>query len=502
MTDKKEPEQLDENSIILERRAKLKEIREKRVAFPNNFYPDSYSKDLHLSYDDDEKETLSDKNINVLVAGRMVLKRVMGKASFATIQDASGRIQLYVARDIINSDKEPELYADFKRWDLGDIIGVKGKLFKTKTNELTIEVSEIIMLTKSLRPLPEKFHGLADQETKYRKRYLDLICNDDTWKTFNDRFKIIKTIRRFFDDKNFIEVETPMMQKIPGGATARPFVTHHNTLDLDLFMRIAPELYLKRLIVGGFEKIYEINRNFRNEGVSSKHNPEFTMIEFYQTYADYKDMMDTTENLLKYVVNKIKGCDVVIYQDHEINFGKPFKRVTLKNSILEHSKNIDMSSLEDKDKAIEYCKTINLDVSNYSTLGEIQFAIFEKIVEPNLVDPTFITEYPIEVSPLARVNNDNPLIADRFEFFIMGKEIANGFSELNDPDDQRKRFEEQAKLKDGGDDEAMYFDEDYIEALEYGMPPTAGEGIGIDRLVMILTDSPSIRDVLLFPLMR
>ena len=350
--------------------------------------------------------------------------------------------------------------------------------------------------------MPEKFHGLSDQEIRYRKRYLDLICNDETWETFNDRFKIIKSIRRFFDDRNYIEVETPMMHKIPGGATARPFITHHNTLNLDLYMRIAPELYLKRLIVGGFEKIYEINRNFRNEGVSSKHNPEFTMIEFYQTFSNYIDLMNITEDLLRSLVNDIKKSDIVTYQGHELDFGKPFKRISLKESILEYTDELDHSTIDDFDKIKEFCSKIKLDHENLKSLGEIQFSIFEKIVEPNLIEPTFITDYPIEVSPLARVNNDNPKIADRFEFFIMGKEIANGFSELNDPDDQRLRFEKQVQLKDSGDNEAMYLDEDYIEALEYGMPPTAGEGIGIDRLVMILTDSPSIRDVLLFPLMR
>ena len=430
--------------------------------------------------------------------GRMMSKRIMGKSSFANIKDESGSMQFYVDKKIFSEEQ----FQIFKSSDIGDIIYVEGYLFKTKTDELTLFAGDFNLITKSLRPLPEKFHGLSDQEIKYRKRYLDLICNKDSWNTFNDRFKIIKAIRNFFDNAGFIEVETPMMQKIPGGATARPFITHHNTLDIDLYMRIAPELYLKRLIVGGFEKIYEINRNFRNEGVSSKHNPEFTMIEFYQTYCNYLDMMDATEELLKYVVNEVKGKSIINYQGQDLDFGNPFKRLTLKNSILEHEKSLKSDDIDDIDKLTNFCNKENIDISKYSSIGEIQFALFEKIVEPNLLEPTFITEYPIEVSPLARVNNENSLIADRFEFFIMGKEIANGFSELNDPDDQRRRFENQAALKDDGDEEAMYFDEDYIEALEYGMPPTAGEGIGIDRLVMILTNSPSIRDVLLFPLMR
>ena len=486
----------ESHRLILERRKKLDILKESGNNYLNNYKGNTSCQDIKkLSFEDN---TIDNEKMSFVVMGRMMSKRIMGRSSFANIKDETGVIQFYIDKKKLSE----EVFKIFKDSDIGDIIYIKGFLFKTKTDELTLNCEDFNIVTKSLRPLPEKFHGLADQETKYRKRYLDLICNDNTWKTFNDRFKIIKSIRTFFDSQDFIEVETPMMQKIPGGATARPFVTHHNALDLDLFMRIAPELYLKRLIVGGFEKIYEINRNFRNEGVSSKHNPEFTMIEFYQTYANYEDMMNITENLLKHVVNNVKGGDVVFYQGHEINFGKPFKRVTLKNSILEFSSDIDEALINNKEQIKDFCKTINLDISRYDSLGEIHFAIFEKIVEPNLIDPTFITEYPIEVSPLARVNNDNPLIADRFEFFIMGKEIANGFSELNDPDDQRKRFEDQVKLKDGGNDEAMYFDEDYIEALEYGMPPTAGEGIGIDRLVMILTDSPSIRDVLLFPLMR
>ena len=486
----------DSHRLILERRKKLNALKESGNNYLNNFSGNTSCNQIRKISNNDN--IIGNEKKRFIIMGRMMSKRVMGKSSFANIKDESGSMQFYVDKKIFSEEQ----FQIFKSSDIGDIIYVEGYLFKTKTDELTLFAGDFNLITKALRPLPEKFHGLSDQEIKYRKRYLDLICNKDSWNTFNDRFKIIKAIRNFFDNAGFIEVETPMMQKIPGGATARPFITHHNTLDIDLYMRIAPELYLKRLIVGGFEKIYEINRNFRNEGVSSKHNPEFTMIEFYQTYCNYLDMMDATEELLKYVVNEVKGKSIINYQGQDLDFGKPFKRLTLKNSILEHEKSLKSDDIDDIDKLTNLCNKENIDISKYSSIGEIQFALFEKIVEPNLLEPTFITEYPIEVSPLARVNNENSLIADRFEFFIMGKEIANGFSELNDPDDQRRRFENQAALKDDGDEEAMYFDEDYIEALEYGMPPTAGEGIGIDRLVMILTNSPSIRDVLLFPLMR
>jgi len=486
----------DSHRLILERRRKLDLLKENGNNYLNSFKDNISCKDIREASASDD--VIANEEKIFIVMGRMMSKRIMGKSSFASIKDESGNIQFFVDKTKFSEEN----FKLFKNSDVGDIVYVKGFLFKTKTDELTINCLEFNIVTKSLRPLPEKFHGLSDQEIKYRKRYLDLICNEDTWITFNERFKIIKSIRSFFDSKGFIEVETPMMQKIPGGATARPFITHHNTLDIDLYMRIAPELYLKRLIVGGFEKIYEINRNFRNEGVSSKHNPEFTMIEFYQTYSNYLDMMSLTEELLKNIVKKVKGTTVVEYQGKSIDFGKSFKQITLKKSILEFTNKLNTKDLEDKEKLINFSKELNIEVNNSFSIGELQFLIFEKIVEPNLIDPTFITEYPIEVSPLARVNEKDPSIADRFEFFIMGKEIANGFSELNDPDDQRKRFEDQVKLKNSGDDEAMYLDDDYIEALEYGMPPTAGEGIGIDRLVMILTNSPSIRDVLLFPLMR
>jgi lysyl-tRNA synthetase class 2 len=482
--------------LILERRKKLEVLKKS-----GNFYKNNLSGNVSCKFVINcasKKNTIDNDKKIFIIMGRMMSKRIMGQSSFANIKDESGKLQFFVNKKKLSEDE----FKLFKDSDIGDIVYVEGFLFKTKTGELTINCNRFEVITKSLRPLPEKFHGLTDQEIKYRKRYLDLICNESTWETFNDRFKIIKEIRNFFDSKDYIEVETPMMQKIPGGATARPFITHHNALDIDLFMRIAPELYLKRLIVGGFDKIYEINRNFRNEGISSKHNPEFTMIEFYQTYSTYVDMMKLTEELLKYIVNKVKETLVIDYQGTKLDFGKPFKKVTLKNSILELTKKIDLESIDDSQKLKSFCNTIDIDTYNLKSVGEIQFAIFEKIVEPNLIEPTFITEYPIEVSPLARANDENHNIAGRFEFFIMGKEIANGFSELNDPEDQKKRFEKQVKLKNSGDDEAMLFDGDYIEALEYGMPPTAGEGIGIDRLVMILTNSPSIRDVLLFPLMR
>ena len=503
----KEPNQnnepvVDENSIISERRSKLDELRKLGVAFPNQFKPENLSSDLHKNYDEDDKETLEKKGIEVSVSGRMMLKRVMGKASFATIQDNNGRIQLYVTRDFINSDDNPELYAQFKKWDLGDIVGAKGKLFKTRTNELTIEVTEIVLLTKSIRPLPEKFHGLSDQETKYRQRYVDLIVNEDTKKTFLNRSKIISNMRTFMEEHEFLEVETPMLHPIPGGATARPFETHHNALDMDMYLRIAPELYLKRLVVGGFDRVFEINRNFRNEGLSVRHNPEFTMMEFYAAYTEYKWLMNFTEDCIRDVTKRILGTLKVKYQDKTIDFEKSFERLTLVEAIMKYSSQFSEAQLNDLDFIKSHLSKNGENLPDSSGLGAYQLVLFELEAEAKLWDPTYIIDYPTEVSPLARASDTNNAITERFELFIAGREIANGFSELNDAEDQAKRFQMQVAAKDAGDEEAMYYDADFIRALEYGLPPTGGCGVGIDRLVMLLTDSPSIRDVILFPHMR
>ena len=503
----KEPNQnnepvVDENSIISERRSKLEELRKSGIAFPNQFKPENLSSDLHKNYDEDDKETLEKKGIEVSVSGRMMLKRVMGKASFASIQDNKGRIQLYVARDFINSDDNPELYAQFKKWDLGDIVGAKGKLFKTRTNELTIEVTEIVLLTKSIRPLPEKFHGLSDQETKYRQRYVDLIVNEDTKKTFLNRSKIISNMRAFMEEHEFLEVETPMLHPIPGGATARPFETHHNALDMDMYLRIAPELYLKRLVVGGFDRVFEINRNFRNEGLSVRHNPEFTMMEFYAAYTEYKWLMNFTEDCIRDVTKRILGTLKVKYQDKTIDFEKSFERLTLVEAIMKYSSQFSEAQLNDIDFIKSHLSKNGENLPDSSGLGAYQLVLFELEAEAKLWDPTYIIDYPTEVSPLARASDTNNAITERFELFIAGREIANGFSELNDAEDQAKRFQMQVAAKDAGDEEAMYYDADFIRALEYGLPPTGGCGVGIDRLVMLLTDSPSIRDVILFPHMR
>lgn len=499
MNDKTEQAPIDENKLIAERRQKLAGIREAGVAFPNDFRRNVMAGELQAEYAEKSKEELAELNLRVSVAGRMMLKRVMGKASFATVQDMSGRIQFYVARD----DLPEGVYNDqFKKWDIGDIIGGEGILMKTNKGELSVKLDSIRMLTKSLRPLPEKFKGVTDQETRYRQRYLDLIMNDESRETFIMRSRIISHIREFLTAKNFLEVETPMMQVIPGGATARPFTTYHNALDMDLFLRIAPELYLKRLVVGGFERVFEINRNFRNEGLSTRHNPEFTMIEFYEAYADYRDLMDITEEMLRSIAENVVGKTKVPYQDDIYDFGKPFDRMTVKESILHFNDDIKEEELDDLAKARAIAERLGIPLKDGYGLGKVQIEIFEKTVEHRLMNPTFITAYPTEVSPLARRNDDDPFVTDRFEFFVGGREIANGFSELNDAEDQAERFKAQVEEKEAGDDEAMFFDEDYITALEHGMPPTAGEGIGIDRLVMLFTDSPSIRDVLLFPHMR
>jgi len=488
----------DENKLIAQRREKLAALRAQGQAFPNDFRRNTLSGELHAEYDDKPREYFDAHELRVAVAGRMMSKRIMGKASFASLMDMSGRIQLFVQRDSL-----PEgVYADFKSWDIGDIIGAEGRLFKTKTGELSVRVDSIRLLTKSLRPLPEKFHGLTDQEMRYRQRYLDLIMNEPARETFRTRTRIINYLRQFLDQRGFLEVETPMMQVIPGGATARPFVTYHNALDMELYLRIAPELYLKRLIVGGFEKVYEINRNFRNEGLSTRHNPEFTMVEFYEAYATYEDLMDLTEQMLRGMAEEVIGSSLIHYQGEDYDFGKPFARMTVKQSILHYNPDLDEADLDDEQRARAVAERLGIPLKDSYGLGKIQIEIFEKTVEHRLKDPTFITAYPTEVSPLARRNDDDPFVTDRFEFFVGGREIANGFSELNDYEDQAERFRRQVEEKDAGDEEAMHFDADYIRALEHGMPPTAGEGIGIDRLVMLFTDSPSIRDVLLFPHMR
>lgn len=488
----------EENKLILERKSKLDLLRENGNPFINGFSPKNKTKDLFDNYDKFEKKELADKNVAVSIAGRMMLKRVMGKASFATVQDASGQLQLFLQRD----DFVEGFYNEqFKKWDLGDIVFVEGVLFKTQTNELTIKVSEIKLLTKSLRPLPEKFHGLSNQETRYRQRYIDLIMNQESRDTFKRRSQIISYIRNFFNDNDFMEVETPMLHTIPGGATAKPFETHHNALDMQMFLRIAPELYLKRLIVGGMDRVFEINRCFRNEGLSNRHNPEFTAIEFYQAYATYHDLMDTTEILFRGIAVNVCGNATINYQGDEFDFSKPFERISVFDSILKYNSNLSADDLS-KDNAPVTAKKFGIHIKDTWGLGKIQMEIFDATVEKKLIQPTFITKYPTEISPLARRCDDNPFITDRFELFIGGREIANGFSELNDAQDQAERFRKQVAEKDAGDDEAMHYDADYITALEYGMPPTAGEGIGIDRLVMLFTNAPSIRDVLLFPHMR
>ena len=487
----------DENHIMAERRAKLAQWRESGRAFPNDFARENTAGKLDEVYGEKGAEELEGMPVEVRVAGRLMLKRVMGKASFVTIQDLSGRIQLYVVRDAVGE----EVYADFKHWDIGDIVGAVGTLFKTKTGELTVKCSEIRLLTKSLRPLPDKFHGLADQETKYRQRYVDLIMSDESRFTFVARSRLIQSIRNYMTGHGFLEVETPMMHPIPGGAAAKPFVTHHNALDMEMFLRIAPELYLKRLVVGGFEKVFEVNRNFRNEGVSTRHNPEFTMMEFYEAYANYQSLMDFTEGLLRHSAREALGTEVFQYQGRELDLSKPFARLTIVEAIRRYHPGFSDAQLADADWLRQKIKDFGEPVKP-GGLGSLQLQLFEACAEAQLWEPTFIIDYPVEVSPLARASDTNPEITERFELFIVGREIANGFSELNDPEDQAARFQAQAAAKEAGDEEAMYYDADYIRALEYGLPPTGGCGIGIDRLVMLLTDSPAIRDVILFPHMR
>lgn len=487
----------DENQLIAERRGKLAELRTKGPAFPNDFRRENLADKLLKLYGEKSSEELEATPITVRVAGRMMLKRVMGKASFATLQDMSGRIQVYVTNDGVSED----VHAQFKHWDIGDILGVEGTLFKTRTGELTIKASQIRLLTKSLRPLPDKFRGLADQEAKYRQRHVDLITNDDARFTFAARSRIVQSIRQFMTDHHFMEVETPMMHTIPGGAAAKPFITHHNALDMQLYLRIAPELFLKRLVVGGFEKVFEINRNFRNEGLSPRHNPEFTMMEFYEAYADYSMLMDFTEGLLRHSAEQALGTTKFQYQGRELDLGKPFHRLTIVQAILHYRP--QFTEAQCNDEAWIKAKIVELgEKVKPGGLGSLQLQLFECTAESELWEPTFIIDYPAEVSPLARASDNNPEITERFELFIVGREIANGFSELNDPEDQAERFMAQAKAKEAGDEEAMYFDADYVRALEYGLPPTGGCGIGIDRLVMLLTDRPNIKDVILFPHMR
>ena len=488
----------DENRLIAQRREKLNELREQGNAFPNDFRRNVMNAELAAEYAETDSDTLKADTRRVKIAGRLMTKRVMGKASFATVRDMSGDMQLYVKRD----DLAEGIYPAFKRWDLGDIIAAEGTLFRTQKGELSVVVDDIRLLTKSLRPLPEKFHGLSDKEMRYRQRYVDLIMNQASRDTFITRTKVIDGIRRFLMARDYLEVETPMMHAIPGGATARPFNTHHNALDMDLFLRVAPELYLKRLVVGGFERVFEINRNFRNEGLSTRHNPEFTMVEFYQAYSDYKELMDLTEDMLRTVTQDVLGSTQVHYQGTDLDFSKPFHRMTIVESILHFNPTVTIEKLATLEAATAVAQDLEIPLKDSYGLGKVQIEIFEKTVEHRLMEPTFITAYPTEVSPLARRSDADPFVTDRFEFFVGGREIANGFSELNDAEDQAERFLAQVVEKDAGDTEAMHFDADYIRALEYGMPPTAGEGIGIDRLVMLLTDSPTIRDVLLFPHMR
>jgi len=497
MTDNQQQQAADtqeENRLIAQRREKLNAIRQQRNAFPNDFRPEHYAADIHAAYGDKDKEALASLAIPACVAGRIIRLR----GPFIVIQDMTGQLQLYINIKEFPEDEKAEI----KSWDLGDIIGCQGKVFRTDKGELSVRVESIRLLTKSLRPLPDKYKGLTDTEVRYRQRYVDLIANEESRQTFIIRSKIVNGIRQFMNERRFMEVETPMMQVIPGGAVARPFITHHNSLDQDMYLRIAPELFLKRLVVGGFERVFELNRNFRNEGLSTRHNPEFTMLEFYQAYANYHDLMAMTEEMLRTIAVEVLGSPVVTYDGNELDFGKPFDNMTIVEAILSRMKDVTEPQLTDMDSAKALAKSIGIEVKESWGIGKVQLEIFEAKVEETLIQPTFITAFPTEVSPLARRNDDNPEISDRFELFIAGREIANGFSELNDSEDQAERFHAQVAEKDAGDDEAMHFDQDYITALEYGMPPTAGVGIGIDRLVMLFTDSPSIRDVLLFPHMR
>ena len=490
-------EEISQNELLALRRAKLDDLRSKGNAFPNNFKRNALAADLHSSYDSFKASELEKEKVAVSVAGRIMLQRIMGKASFITLQDLSGQIQVYIKSDNVDE----ETYKEFKKWDLGDVVGIKGKLFKTKTNELTVEAESIFLLTKSLRPLPEKHVGLVDTEQRYRKRYLDLLTNEESLMVFKTRSKLISEIRNIFHEEGYLEVETPMMQPVPGGAAARPFVTHHNALNMDLYLRVAPELYLKRLVIGGLERVFEINRNFRNEGLSTKHNPEFTMLEYYTAYADYKDQMDFMQTLLNTLAKRVLGKSVIETEGNKYDLSKPFERMTLIESIVKYL-GVDKGKLEDRKELEKIAKKLNVEKIKDVSNGKLQVEIFEKGVEDKLDQPTFIEGYPKDVSPLSRTQDEDSNYVERFELFIGGREIANGFSELNDPDEQSERFKQQVEQRASGDQEAMEFDEDYIEALEYGLPPCAGVGVGIDRLVMLFTGRSSIKDVLLFPQLK
>jgi lysyl-tRNA synthetase class 2 len=497
MNESNAPGPADENQIIAERRAKLAELRARGPAFPNDFRRTDLAAELHRNYDSREREALEREPVDVAVAGRMMLKRVMGKVAFATVQDVSGRIQFFIARDEVG-----EVLEEFKRWDIGDLIAARGTVFKTQKGELSVRVRQLRLMAKALRPLPDKFHGLEDREQRYRQRYVDLIVNEEARQAFLTRSKAIAAMREFMVGDGFLEVETPMLQVIPGGAAAKPFITHHNALDIDMFLRIAPELYLKRLVVGGFERVFEINRNFRNEGVSPRHNPEFTMMEFYAAYQEYTWLMDFTERLLRHTAIAAAGSAVLQYQGHVIDLSRPFARMTTVQAIRAHAPQYSDSPLADRDWLHRELRSRGSTHAEEAGLGALQLALFEEVAEAKLIQPTYIVDYPVEVSPLARASDTRPEITERFELFIAGRETANGFSELNDPEDQAARFGEQARAKAAGDEEAMFYDADYVRALEYGMPPAAGCGVGVDRFIMLLTDSPSIRDVILFPHMR
>jgi len=495
MTD--ERSEVEVNHLVAERRAKLERLRERGNAYPNDFRRDSTSEELHIGYDAHPPEWFEANPTVVTIAGRMMFKRVMGRASFAKLKDRTGLMQMFLQQDALG-----EVYEDFKGWDVGDVVGAEGSLFKTRTGELSVRVERLRLLVKSLRPLPDKWHGLSDIEQRYRQRYVDLIVNDDARSVFRARSVIVQFLRSFLEALDFMEVETPMMQVIPGGAVARPFVTHHNALDADMYLRIAPELYLKRLVVGGFERVYELNRNFRNEGLSTQHNPEFTMLELYQAYADYHDLMDMVERIFQGVADTVVGSRQVEYQGETFDFSSAFRRVTIEDLVVRHVPGFDRARIRDLGYLREVCGRLGIAVNAADGPGKLQVEIFDRTGEHELRQPTFVYAYPAEVSPLARRNDDDPFITDRFEFFVGGRELANGFSELNDPDDQAARFREQVARKSSGDEEAMFYDADYVRALEYGLPPTAGLGIGVDRMVMLFTNQPSIRDVLLFPHMR